>query len=838
MAVMPVELSLRIERATNSFLHGNIGTWKIWMRALILDLNCAVRTLRRTPFFTSVVTAILALGMAFNAIVFSIVDSVLLHSLPYPEASRLVILRAAEQHRPLEGDLAATTFFFVRDHAKFLQDVTAIYPSDAGVNISGGSNPSYVKALRVSRNFFHLLRTMPLRGRVFDDKEDVPNGPRVAVVSSELWNNLNKKQPEVGGVLRINGEEYALIGVMPRGFRSYPEADLWLPLQLSPATADPGADYRVIARIKDEASLRHAQAELQALSREYPLPHQSAERTVLEVERLQAFETRDVRQHLIFLLCAVFFVQLIASANTAMLLLVRASARTHEIAMRYALGSSRRRLFQIFFVESALLSFLGGLLGIILAKDLLPVAVSMAPPGLPLMRQIDIDWGVVLFTFGTSAFTALLFGIVPATRISWARLNQVLGETTSQVTSSVRKTRAAQLLLIVQTALTLVLFSGALLLFRHLLILETTGPGFDVQQTWVAQVSLAARNYQTTAPTTRLLDDIVRRIQSLPSLQGAATINGLPLENGLNMPIHPVGQPEARESVEYRLISPRYFAVMRIPLTEGRPFTENDISTAQPVAIINETLARKWWAGSHASSHSIVLDKALGEKFMDKPRLIVGISADIHQSSLEQSARPTVFVPVQQAPDAITKYVNQYFLTSIVTKVSGRDDISRPVRSAVQSADPELSVASFRSLSQVVKGSFVRDRFYAYISAIFGAFALLITAMGLYALMSYQVASRTRAIALHMAFGARRSQIVILIVRQGVQIFGIGAALGMAGAVFFNHLFSSMFYNLESMAPGALGNAILFMALIAVGASLLAAFRIMSIEPMVVLRGE
>ena len=808
------------------------------MRALILDLNCAVRTLRRTPVFTAVVTAILALGMAFNATIFSIVDSVLLHSLPYPEANRLVILRAAEQHRRLDGDLAATMFFFVRDHAKLLQDVTAMYPSDAGVNISAGSNPTYVKALRVSRNFFHLLRTMPLKGRVFDDKEDEPNGPHVAVVSYELWNNLNKKQPEVGGVLRINGEEYTLIGVMPRGFRSYPEADLWLPLQLSPATAGPGTNYRVIARIKDKVRLRHTQQELQGLSMEYPLPGQSAERIVFAAERLQAFETRDVRQRLIFLLCAVFFVQLIASANTAMLLLVRASARTHEIAMRYALGSSRGRLFQIFFVESALLSFLGGLLGILLAKDLLPIAVSMAPPGLPLTRQIDIDWGVVLFTFGISAFTALFFGIVPATRISWSRLNQVLGETTARVTSSIRKVRAAQFLLIAETALTVVLFSGALLLSHHLLILENTGPGFDVQQAWVAQVSLAARSYQTTAPTARLLDDIVRRIQSSPLIEGAATINGLPLENGLNMPIHPVGEPEARDSVEYRLISPRYFAVMRIPLTEGRPFTQSDVSTAQPVAIINETLARKWWAGSHASGHSIVMDKALGDKFMDKPRLIVGICADVHQSSLERSARPTVFVPVQQAPDAVTGYANQYFLTSIVTKVSRQDDISGLVRHAVQSSDPELSVASFRSLSQVVKNSFVRDSFYAYISAIFGAFALLITATGLYALMSYQVASRTKAIAVHMAFGARRSQIVILIVRQSVQIFGIGAALGIAGAVFFNHLFSSMFYNLESMAPGALGNAILFMALVALVASLLAAFRIISIEPMVVLRGE
>lgn len=807
------------------------------MRSLVLDLNSAVRTLRRTPFFTFVATVILALGMAFNAIVFSIVDSVLLHSLPYPGANRLMILRAAEQHRPLVGDLAAPMFFFVRDHAKFLKDVTAIYPSDAGVNISAGGTPHYLKALRVSRNFFHLLRTMPLKGRVFDQNDDEPNGPRVVVVSYELGSRFNAELPEVGSILHINGEKYSVIGVMPQGFRSYPEADLWLPLQLSPATADPGADYRVLARVEDDVNIPQAQEELQALSMKLPRL-QSAAPVSLGVERLQEFETYDVRERLMFLLSAVLFVQLIASANVAMLLLVRASTRTHEIAMRYALGSSRLRLVQIFFVESALISSLGGILGTILAKDLLPVVLSMAPTGLPLTGQIRIDWGVVLFTFAISVLTALFFGIVPVTRIFWLKLNAVLGETTSRATASAGKTRVARLLLITQTALTLILLSGSILLFRHLLTLEATGPGFDVEQGWVAQVSLAAQPYQAAAPTARLLDDIVHRIQDLPFVERVATVNGLPLENGLNMPMHPLGRPEDLEGIEYRLISSHYFAAMRIPVTHGRPFTESDGSTAQSVAIINETLARKWWPGSPAIGHFIMLEKVLGEKFIQKPRIIVGISADIHQSSLERPPRPTVFVPVQQAPDAIMGYANRYFLTSIVIRVSDRKDISDLVRRAVQSADPDLPLASFRSLSQVVKSSFVRDRFYAYLISMFGAFALLITAAGLYGLMSYQVALRAREIAVRISLGARRSQLVMSILRQGMQLFAIGAVLGIAGAVFFNHLFIGMFYNLKGMALGALGSAVFFMGLVALGASLLTTFRIMSIEPMVVLRSE
>src|SRR5215472_2698783 len=652
------------------------------MTALLLDLGSAFRALHRAPSFTFVAAATLALGIASNAVVFSAVNSVLLRPLPYPDADRIVIVHGQERQRKWVGDLGASAFSYVRDHATSIQNVAAIYPSQTGVNLAGAGTVSYVKALRVSRSFFRTLGTEPVVGRIFDETEDKPNGRHVAILSYHLWSRgLTHLRIGDDNLLRINGDEYTAIGVMPQGFHSYPEADIWLPLQLNSATANPGADYRVIARLGPGESIKSAEQELKRLSDNYPLTQIPAdERVSLILKPLQDFQTRDARKPLQFLSAAVFLLLLVACTNIAMLQLMRTSARTHEIAIRCALGSPRTRLIRLFLFEGTILAMLGGLLGIILANELLPLVLSLSPEGFAQAAEIRIDGSVLAFTFGVSAVIASFFGIAPTVKLSRGQLQGMLGETTLRTTTGSRHRRTGRLLLVIQTALTLMLVSSATLLLHRLLTIEEVDPGFDVRRGFVAQVSLSAQAFTTNRPTVRVLDDIILRLKSLPSVEGVASTNGLPLESGLNMPAHPSDAPKSTEGVEYRAISEDYFDVLHIPLVWGRVFAVTDAPAAQPVAIINETLARRWWPGTRAGGRSVTVGEEIGPEFTDTPRLVVGIVADVHQSSLEYPARPTIFIPIRQTPDRITAYANKYVLTSIIVKNSGLRDISDQVR--------------------------------------------------------------------------------------------------------------------------------------------------------------
>jgi ABC-type antimicrobial peptide transport system permease subunit len=325
----------------------------------------------------------------------------------------------------------------------------------------------------------------------------------------------------------------------------------------------------------------------------------------------------------------------------------------------------------------------------------------------------------------------------------------------------------------------------------------------------------------------------------LPFVEGVAAINGLPLEKGLNIPVYPTDKPDNTvHDAEYRLISGDYFSVLRIPLIQGRSFAGSDGAESQPVAIVNETLARSWWPKTNAPGHYVVMGKELGPEFTDTPRLVVGVVGDVHQSSLERPARPTVFVPIPQAQDKIMGYANKYFLTSIVVRVTSPENISEQVRAAVVSADSDLSIASLHPLTQVVTNSLTRDRFYAFLTITFGSFALLISSVGLYGLLSYQVGLRTQEIAIRMSLGAKRSQVVMLLVTQSMRLVGMGVLVGIAASIFFQHAFASMLYNLQNMAIGALLGAILLLLIVAMAAVLLASFRIASIEPKVILLNQ
>jgi putative ABC transport system permease protein len=809
------------------------------MRSILLDLTDALRALRAAPFFTCVAAGTLSLAIALNAIIFTLVQSILLKPLPYPAAGQLVVLRGQVQSRHEIQDLVAPAFFFVKQNVKLLEGVAALYPTEVGVNLNGLGRRDYVQALHVSADFFHTLRVSPMLGRTFDDQEDRPGGGRVVVLSYALWRRSFPDKPRLGSGWRLNGEEYTVIGVMPESFRSIPDADLWLPLQLSPTQADPGKNYRVVARIRDGSTAQQAGDELRELSKNLPSSRiVPGDRAVLVLQTLQEFAIQGVRPPLIFLWSAVFFAFLIVCSNIAMLLLVRAVGRSHEVGIRLALGSSRWRLVQLFFLESCTISVLGGLLGGILGKELLPLVLFYAPSNFPLLAKVHLDWHVVVFTWGLSALAAVLFGATSAIRLSRVDMKYLLGTKTYRVTAGAGQMRTARSILVVQITLTMVLLACAVMFLRHLIAVESVAPGFDKRGVSVAQVALVGRSYTASAGTAGVLDSILKQLQALPFVESAAGITGLPLETGLNVPGHPEGEPQTVDAVEYRSITQDYFLVMRIPMLQGRPFATSDGSQTQPVAIVNETLARKWWPKRSALGRFIALGEEIGPEFADRHRLVVGVVADIHESSLEQSARPTIFVPAAQVPDSIEGYTNQHFLTSIVIRTSRPANVLERVRAAIEFSDPDLALASFHPLSQILTNSISRDRFYTFLTVLFGIFALLATMVGLSGLLSYEISLSEREIGVRISFGANRFHVLILVIKQSLKLTVPGAALGMAGGFFGVRLAAHLLYNLPKIGFGALGGAVALLALITLLASSVAAVRTTAIEPALVLRDE
>lgn len=811
------------------------------MSAFLQDCRYALRSLQRTRGLAWIVIITLAFGIAANALVFSITSAVILKHLPYPQPGQLMIVHWQDERGRSLIDVSAEAFFTVRDHSSSFASVSAIYPLDLGVNVTGVPDPQYVKALRVSGEFFKTLQVAPALGRDFRAEEDRSGGPHVAIVSQQLWQRSFGGDPAaLGQELRLDGERYTLIGVMPRDFRSYPEADLWLPLQLSRGNENPGSDYRVIGRLKESIPALQARTELQSLSRQFPLPYISGtSRTgTLSLQPLQDFLTRRVRKNLTFLFGAVVFALLIACTNLALLLLVRSLERIHEVAVRATLGSSRLRLLRILLLESFILTFSGAMLGVIGARELLPFVLPLLPAELPMSSDVRIDSGVLAFAFAASVLSFLIFTLTPALTLSRKGLGEMLRMAPQRVGSTATHTRTGHALIALQTALTLVLLTGATFFLRNFRRLQAVEPGFDSHQVWIAQISLAGTRYSTTASTTRLLNEISANLREVPGVQSVAVVDGLPLQKGLNLPVYPEHLPGSIEhAAEYRIVSPDYFRSLQIQVVSGRSFSDSDQIGSQPVAVINETLARRWWPGASPVGHILRIGEELGPDFTDRPRQIVGVVANIHESDLGRPPAPTVFVPQPQVPDNINAFVNRLFLNSIVVRTNSRFGQLEKLRNGIVSADPDLSLAQMMPLAAVVSRSLAQPRFYAFLTAAFGSFALLLSAIGLYGLLSYRMKMRTREIAMRIAFGARRSQIFALVLFEGLRLVAIGMVIGSAGAFFLARFLRSMLYNTIETPYVALLYPSIALLLVATLSSWLSAVHAGS-EPMVLLRSE
>jgi putative ABC transport system permease protein len=804
------------------------------MRSLFRDVVYAWRSLRKNRGFTTLAVLTIAVTIGANTIVFSIINASLLASLPYPEPKKLAVLHWREAYGL---DSEAPLFFLLKRESRSFASMAAIKPFETGVNFAGAWLPQYVRGLRVSADFFATLGIAPVMGRVFLPEEDMPGGSCALILGHELWSReFGGDSAVLGRHVRISGQSCAIVGVMPRTFRSYPAADVWIPLQLGEATANPGHDYRIIARLRPETSRQQASQEIERLSRAWPNSRPGDE---MIATGLSDSITSRVRSGLLILAGAVAFVLMIACTNLALLLVVRASARCREIAIRVAVGASKGRLFQVFMVESVLLTFMGALAGIILAQETLPWMISIIPRDIPLSADARIDGHVLILVVGISALTSLFFAYVPVAKMLRMDLNEALRQTSHTTSASLEQIRSARVLISVQTALTLILLAGSLLLLRSFLRLETIQLGFDPERIVVAQLSLASNRYMTTAATARALDEISERLQRAAGVESIAQIDGLPLERGLNLPVRP-GEDSKRVAhfAQYRMISDNYFRAMTIPLIQGRAFSEGDTASAPPVAIVNQTLARQLWPGRIALGHDVVAGEVFGQRLSDRAREIVGVAEDIPESAIGQAPMPMVYIPLRQSPDNITAFVHGLFLTSVLIREKKVTNLEDGVRRSIAATDPDLSLAFYRPLPQVVSESLARPRFYAFLVSAFGTFALLLTVIGTYGLLSYHVSSRIREIGIRIAMGAKPSGVTARFTLEGIKPIAIGMLPGLAGSLLLTRMMRSLLYPMGSMDPMAILVAALLLLLVGALASSITALRATIVDLLLVLRSE
>jgi predicted permease len=807
------------------------------------DVAYSFRSLQTAKGFTFISVLTLALAIAANTVVYSVVNATLLHPLPYRNPGRLVILSWYGRNGLMARGVSAAAVFELSRSARSFDALGVDYATDSGVNLSAGGAPQYARAQRVSRDFFRTLGVSPAKGRDFTPEEDQPGGPTAVILSYGLWRqNYNGNPEALGSEARINGESYKIVGVMPSEFRSFPEADLWLPLRLNAATAEPGNNYQVIARLKDTVSLEQARQEL-ALNTEYQaaFPVRSlAGKVRLAPDELQSFLVSGIRQSLRSLLGAVLFVLLIGCTNLALLLTVRGATRAHELGVRAAMGANRIRLVRSSLMDGILISIAGGAIGAVLGKELLPLIPLLAPADLPLSIPLSIDWHVLLFIALISVTTIILSGLIPALRMSRVNLSDIIRQSPRATGRSPRESTLGRLLVLVQTGLTMFLLTGAVTLLRNFLQLQAVPPGFDPRQVMVAQISLATPRYAGGAATRRLLNDLTGQIRSLPGVEGVASVSGLPLEQGLRIIMIPANAQDKTVFKEayYRIVSPEYFQVLRMSRTAGRLFSEDDDSGSTPVAVISEGLARQWWPGESPLGRFVTTGEVVGSELSDVPRMVVGVVADVREAGLERPAPPAVFVPLKQAPDTILAFVNRWFPASIVVRAAARINLHDSISRALAGTDADLAVMSVRPLTQVLATSLARPRFQAALIGAFGSFALFLNAVGLYGLLRYQLTRRVTELALRVAVGAGRFSILALILKQGVGLVALGLVLGSIASFFLTKSLTTVIYNMPQPAFSSVFIAALLMVAIAVITSLVTAVRATVIEPMAVLRTE
>jgi len=802
----------------------------LWLDDLGRDVRFALRSLLRSPAFSTVAVLCLALGIGANAALFSVLNAVLLRPLPFAEPDRLV--RIYEKTAEKQGSVSVANFLDWQEQSTGFERLAAY--QDGSLNLQGGAEPERVSSVAATANLFTLLRVRPLLGSTFSEGADRTGAPQVAMVGEDLWRTRFGADPSlVGRVIQLNGLPHTVIGVMPRSF-DFPAGgdatDVWVPYHFTDQEiANRGSHFlAVVGRLKDGTSLEQATAQLVAVAAriEKEYPSQQTGRSV-RVQPLRDTLVGDVRPALLILFGAVAMVLLIACANMANLLLARAAVRQREVAVRLALGATRARLVRQFLVESLALSLAGAALGLLLAQWSLAALAPLAESALPIFHEFPLDGRVFAFLLAIALFSGLVFGIVPALQASRADVRDTLADGGTKSTGSRRQRLFRSGLVVFEIAVSLILLVGAGLLLRGFLALSGTEPGLLSDHVLTAH--LPVPDAQLPGSTPRLFRPALQEIRNVAGVRSAAVVSMLPIQNawtngGFAIDGRPAPAPGQSPSAEIRMASPGFFQALGIPILRGRDFTETDGEKGPDVVIVNATLARQHFPSEDPIGRRLLLGTT--------PFTIAGVVGDIRQAGLDVEPLAEIYFPYGLDAGMLGDAV--LVMRTAVPPAS----VATEVRAAVRRVDPTLPLYDVLSMEEVISRSLASRRLNLWLLGIFAGMALVLAATGLYGVISYLVAQRTREIGVRIALGAQTADVIGMVMRQAAGLTGTGIAVGLAGALAFTSVLQSLLYRVSARDPLTYAALAALLAFVSLIATWLPAWRASRVDPILAIRRE
>jgi putative ABC transport system permease protein len=812
------------------------------MRNLISDLRQSLRTLRRNPAFAIGAILVLALGIGANTAIFSIVNAAMLRPLPFADPDRLVQL----WHVPPAKSFPGIDLFSVSP-ANYLDWKAQSTSFDSmsivgfrGLTFGGTDRPEVIKASAVPPDFFTVLRAQPFLGRTFTRDDDHPN-PRTILLSYRLWRDRFASDPGIiGRDIAVNSQNYTVVGVMPEKFRMPDFAKAWVPLGWTDAdrAVRGNHNYQVIGRLKPDVTIDQAKSDLAAISsrleQQYPEDDKGWGATAIPLHEQMI---GDVRTALLVLLGAVAFVLLIACANVANLVLAKTLARGREMAIRSALGAGRMVLLRHILVETLVLSVTGGLLGVVLARAVIALSVKLLADRLPAFMEVTLDAQVLAYTLLLSIAAGVLAGLFPSLRFSRVDVNEALKQGTRGGSEAGGKTR--NLLVVCEVALSLVLLIGAGLMIRTLWQLRDVRPGFDSSNVLTMNVAIPRGRFATASGEINFFRDVLQRVKALPGVEEAGAIDSLPLDGGgSHQPFSIEGRPVLpmadQPEVDVRVISAGYLRTMHVPVIRGRDFEESDAAGRPGVVLISDALAHRFFPNEDPIGKHLTLTF-----FADAPREIVGIIGNVKTDQLNET-RPvdTIYMAANQLGPSTGEAWDSFPLSLAVRTKSDPHGAANAVTATIHEVGPDIPVTDVLSMDDVIAQSMSSQRFNMLLLAAFAGLALLLAAVGVYGVLSYTVRRRVREIGIRMALGASQSDILRLVVTDGMKPILLGVALGVIAAIALSRLVASLLFGVPPTDPLTFAVVATLLVVVGVAANTLPAYRATKVEPTQTLREE
>ncbi len=813
------------------------------------DLRYSLRMLVASPAFTLTAIAAIALGIGTNTAIFTVVNAVLLKPLSYPEPDRIVqFMNTSPQGNGTSS--SPINYNIWKAQSTVFQDVTAYDFGGPGFNLTGVV-PEQVHGIHVSEAYFRLFGAPVILGRTFTAQEDAPNGGHVVVISYGFWQRKFGGNPNIAGTsVSLSNESYTIVGVLGKSFATDPQADIWVPFQIDPNSTNLGHYFYVSGRLRPGVTLAQANAQMKVVADQYRRlhPEDMDAKSSFGVQALRDSIVAGARNSLLILLGAVGFVLLIACANVANLLLVRASGRKREFAIRAAMGAGRVRIIRQLLTESIVLSLVGGILGLILGYAGVRALLAVSPAGLPRIGEhgaaVGVDWRVLAFTLGMALLTGILFGLFPAIGASRPDLNTTLKESSNRSGSGFRQNKARSLLVISEVSLALVLLIGAALLIRTFIALRQVNPGFDPRNVLTLEMSLTGDQFKKTAGVAQVAYDGRERLNAIPGVEVSAFTCCLPLESGYGLPFNIIGRaPEAKSpwngGAGWMSVSPGYFSVFHIPVLRGRDFTEQDTGSAPGVVLINEAMKKKFWPKDDPVGQQLLIGKGVGPQFAEAARQIIGVVGDTRDGGLNNDPRPLMIIPGPQVTDGMTALnTNIGPMVWLVRTHGDPHQYISAITNQLRQASGGFPVARVRPMTEVVVQSTARQDFNMLLLTIFGGSALVLAAIGIYGLMAYSVEQRTQEMGIRMALGADRSRIRSLVVWHGMRLAIIGVVIGIGAAFGLTRLIASFLFGVKTWDPLVFVTVPVVLSLVALLAVWMPATHASRLDPQQALRIE